>query len=179
MARLVTKKQKEAIDKLVKELFMAVGLYISNNYIFDQDTNLPWKFKNKFMKYGTNIVHNNEELFDPLFIKPMVKDLFNIALAKNEEYSDIYIRSVCPIFSNQRKALIIYTDSGSLQTRFYEHEVLMYYEGCFILADTLNQDNIDLLSYIDSFMETIIPRKTTKRKKEIFDGIYRTTGRDY
>lgn len=179
MARKTKKEiQEEAINKLVKELFMAVGLYISNNYIFDQDTNLPWKFRNKNMKYGTMVIHNDDELFDPLLIKPMVKDLFNIALAKNEEYSDMYIRSVCPVFENQRKALIIFTDSGQLCTRFYKHEVLMYYEGCFLLADTLTQENIELLETIDSFMSDIIPKKSTRKRKEIFDGIYRATGKD-
>lgn len=172
-------KQQEAISKLVKELFMAVGLYMSNNYIFDQDTNLPWKFKNKYMKYDTMVIHNNEELFDPLLIKPMVKDLFNITLAKNAEYSDMYVRSVCPVFENQKKSLIIYTDTGRLCTRFYDHEILMYYEGCFILADTLSQENMELLDYIDSFMSDIIPKKTTRRKKEIFDGLYRTARGDY
>ena len=28
---------------------MAVGLYMSNNYIFDQDSGLPWMFKNKMV----------------------------------------------------------------------------------------------------------------------------------
>lgn len=180
MARKTKREtQQEAINNLVKQMFMAVGLYMSNNYIFDQDTSLPWKFKNKFMRYDTLVIHNNEELFDPLLNKPMVRDLFNITLAKNEEYREMYVRSVCPVFEKQKKALIIYTDGGVLRTRFYKHEVLMYYEGCFLLADMLTQDNLELLEQIDLFMSELIPKKSIRKRKEIFDGLYRTARNDY
>lgn len=165
------KKQEEAINKLVIELFRSVGLYISNNRIFDQDTNLPWKFKNRYVKYGTLVVHHDEELFEPILCKPMIRDLFNIALAKNEEFNDMYIKSIYPIFDQKKKGLIINTDCESLHTHFYNLEVLIYYEACFILSNTLTEEIIDLLNYIDSFMIKIIP-KSMKRKKAIFDGIY-------
>ena len=97
----VTKKERrqQLIDALVKNTLMAVGLEISNTFILDQDSGLPWKVNNKFVRYHPYKVisiHKDQMLFDPLESKIQVKDLMNISIAKAARYDNLYVKSIFP-----------------------------------------------------------------------------------
>lgn len=161
-----TKKQlqQETIDMLVTELFRAVGLCMSNNYIFDQDMNLPWKFKNKFVKYKTTIVHNNEVLFDPILSKHMMRDIFNMAVAKAAQFDGLYIKSICPVFKPNGKSIQIFLADGIISSRSYSNEILAYYDICFELSCCNTPELIEALRYADTFIQDYYPKKSKGKK---------------
>ena len=106
----VTKKERrqQLIDALVKNTLMAVGLEISNTFILDQDSGLPWKVNNKFVRYHPYKVisiHKDQMLFDPLESKIQVKDLMNISIAKAARYDNLYVKSIFPEMTSSIRTL--------------------------------------------------------------------------
>lgn len=169
-------RQQMKIDELIKRSLMAVGLYMSNNYIFDQDTNLPWMFKNKIVKFPQtckNIpIHCNEVIFHPLFSKQMVKDLFDIGIAKAIQYDDLYVKAIAPEITDKGKNLVLYRDQDIIKTTTYEHEVMIYYEMMFLIADMLTEEVTLLLHEIDDMLNGMIPKKKSNRRKVLFNAVY-------
>ncbi|MDD3122084.1 MAG: hypothetical protein PHC62_01050 [Candidatus Izemoplasmatales bacterium] len=173
-------RQQELVTRLVKEMFMAVGLYVSNNYVFDQDSNLPWKFKDRLVKYANpgllTTIHSNETLFDPLMSKAMVKDLLDIGIAKAIRYDDLYMKALAPEINHGSKTLVLLTDKDKIRTGTYFHEIVTYYDMAFILAEMKTEEMVQLLIEVDQLLSEVLPKKRTRgstRKKDFFNGIYR------
>lgn len=170
-------RQQQMTTELVRKMMMAVGLYMSNNYIFDQDSNLPWLFKNKIVKYPQlcqNVsVHCNEVIFNPLLSKAMVKDLLDIGIAKAIRYDDLYVKAIAPEISDNGKKLVLYTDGTTINTNTYDHEIMIYYDMAFILSNMMTEENQSLLASIDNMLTDIIPKRKVNRKKVFFDDFYR------
>ena len=164
----VTKKERrqQLIDTLVKNTLMAVGLEISNTFILDQDSGLPWKVNNKFVRYHPYKVisiHKDQMLFDPLESKIQVKDLMNISIAKAARYDNLYVKSIFPEMSSDSKQLVILTDQDRIKTEKYAHEILIYYDMMFRINELLTPELLNMLKEAD--MSILPPISNSKRRR--------------
>lgn len=164
----VTKKERrqQLIDALVKNTLMAVGLEISNTFILDQDSGLPWKVNNKFVRYHPYKVisiHKDQTLFDPLESKIQVKDLMNISIAKAARYDNLYVKSIFPEMSSDSKQLVILTDQDRIKTEKYTHEILIYYDMMFRINELLTPELLNMLKEAD--MSILPPISNNKRRR--------------
>lgn len=178
----ITKKERrqQVIDILVKNTLMAVGLEISNTFILDQDSGFPWKVNNKFVRYNPNkviTIHKDQILFEPLLSKLQIKDLMNIAISKVARYDFVYIKSIFPEMTSDRKRLIVLTDKDRIETEWYDHEVLIYYDMMFRINEMLTPELLEILKEADTVtLSQIIPKKkrvsASSLKKGPFSDVY-------
>jgi len=163
----VTKKERrqQIIDIIVKNTLMAVGLEISNTFILDQDSGLPWKVNNKFVRYHSNKVisiHKDQILFEPLESKIQVRDLMNISIAKGARYDNLYVKSIFPEMTAESKRLVILTDKDRIKTEEYAHEILIYYDMMFRINEMLTPELLNILKEADT---SILPPNLNRRKR--------------
>ena len=164
----VTKKERrqQLIDTLVKNTLMAVGLEISNTFILDQDSGLPWKVNNKFVRYHPYKVisiHKDQMLFDPLESKIQVKDLMNISIAKAARYDNLYVKSIFPEMTSDNKQLVILTAQYRIKTEKYTHEILIYYDMMFRINELLTPELLNMLKEADNSI--LPPISNSKRRR--------------
>ena len=169
-------RQRNLTNELLLKTLMAVGLYMSNNYIFDQDSGLPWMFKNKMVKYPYNSpnisLHCNEVIFNPLLSKAMVKDLSDIGIAKAIRFDDLYVKALAPeILENGNKKLVLYTNDDVITTNTYKHEIMIYYDMAFLLADMMTEENKNLLRDIDEMLVDIVSKRKINHRKKVFSDV--------
>ena len=163
-------------QRIILKIFQVVGLDMSNNFhVIDQDTSAYWTNRDKYVKvscFGFTPIHFEEIRFDPFENKNMVKDLFNIFIAKKSQYENFYIKMMfLDVDKKGKKQLIIMTDEEKIITEKYSHEILCYYDMIFRIGNRLSYDNIEDLMFIDNvYLDAF---RYPKKRKGIFDGIYR------
>lgn len=143
-------------------LFLEIGLSINNEqYIYDQDTGIVLKFKDKRIKMSfSNTVYgsNNDIIFDPSTNYDLMVKLFGYYIEKETSNgNDIgYIahfteeeagRVFVPDGERFKQRLVIKTKNGDIGTNYYYNLYLSYIEAIFIISGNTGYDlsNFDIL----------------------------------
>lgn len=144
------------------ELFLEIGLSINNeNYIYDQDTGIILKFKDKRIKMslnGTVYGSSNDIIFDPTSNYDLMVKLFGYYIEKEtSNENDIgYIAHFTEEETNKafiskderfKQRLVIRTKNGDICTNYYYNLYLSYIEAIFIISGNNNYDlsNFDIV----------------------------------
>lgn len=143
-------------------LFLEIGLSINNDqYIYDQDTGIILKFKDKQIKMSfINNVYagNNDIVFDPSTNYNLIVTLFGYYIEKEaangndigyiahfseEEAGKVFI----PKGERFKQRLVIRTKNGDINTEGYYNLYLAYIEAIFIISGNTGYDlsNFDIL----------------------------------
>ncbi len=150
------------LKEMYYNLFLEIGLSInSNQYIYDQDTDIVLKYKDKYMKMSFNsevYAGRNDMVFDPVTNYNLIVTLFGYYIEKETANgNDIgYIadfreeefkRAIIPKGERFRQRVIIKTKRGDLYTNYYYNLYLAYIEAIFILSGNSEYDlsNFDIL----------------------------------
>lgn len=143
-------------------LFLEIGLSINNEqYIYDQDTGIVLKFKDKRIKMSfSNTVYgsNNDIIFDPSTNYDLMVKLFGYYIEKETSNgNDIgYVahfteeeagRVFVPDGERFKQRLVIKTKNGDIGTNYYYNLYLSYIEAIFIISGNTGYDlsNFDIL----------------------------------
>lgn len=150
------------LNEMYYELFLEIGLAInSDQYIYDQDTGIVLKYKDKYMKMSfTNEVYSgrNDMVFDPTDNYHLIvtllgyyiekesaigNDIGYIADYKEEEFK----RGFYAKGERFRQRVVIRTNKGDIFTQYYYNLYLAYIEAIFLLSETYDYDlsNFDTL----------------------------------
>ena len=145
------------------ELFLEIGLGINRDqYIYDQDTGIVLKFKEKHIKTNLNnnnvYAGNNDIVFDPSTNFNLIVTLFGYYIEKEqtndndigyiaqfteEEAGKVFI----PKGERFKQRLVIRTKNGDIYTSYFYNLYLAYIEAIFIISGNNNYDlsNFDIL----------------------------------
>ena len=150
------------LNEMYYNLFLEIGLSInSDQYIYDQDTGIVLKYKDKYMKMSfTNEVYSgrNDMIFDPADNYHLIvtllgyyiekesangNDIGYIADYKEEEFK----RGFYAKGERFRQRVVIRTKKGDLYTQYYYNIYLAYIEAIFLLSENFEYDlsNFDIL----------------------------------
>ena len=151
------------LNEMYYNLFLEIGLSVNNEqYIYDQDTGIVLKFKEKRIKMSfTNIVYggNNDIVFDPSTNYDLMVKLFGYYIEKETSNdNDIgYIAHFTEeeptkkVFVSEgerfKQRLVIKTKNGDISTNYYYNLYLSYIEAIFIISGNTEYDlsNFDIL----------------------------------
>ena len=150
------------LREMYYDLFLEIGLSINNDqYIYDQDTGIVLKYKDKYMKMSFNsdvYAGRNDMVFDPVTNYNLIvtllgyylekeaadgNDIGYIADFKEEEFK----RGFYAKGERFRQRVVIRTKTGDLFTNYYYNLYLAYIEAIFIVSGSTNYDlsNFDIL----------------------------------
>jgi hypothetical protein len=150
------------LKEMYYDLFLEIGLSINHDqYIFDQDTGIVLKFKDKQMKmsFSNNVyAGNNDIVFDPSTNYNLMVTLFGYYIEKEsangndigyiahfteEEAGKVFV----PKGERFKQRLVIRTKNGDIYTSYYYNLYLSYIEAIFIISGSNNYDlhNFDIL----------------------------------
>lgn len=126
-------------------LFTEIGLSINNNqYLYDQDTGIELKYKDKYIKSTVVPIPiyagKNDIVFDPVKNYNLMVSLLGYFIdkeANNPEGDRIqFIAQYIEDDQNREKQrVVIKTRNGDFASNFYRNIYLGYIEIIFILAD--------------------------------------------
>lgn len=144
------------------ELFLEIGLSVNmDQYIYDQDTGIILKFKDKQIKMGFNnnvYAGNNDIVFDPSTNYNLMVTLFGYYIEKEaandndigyiaqfteEEAGKVFV----PKGERFKQRVVIRTKNGDIYTSYFYNLYLAYIEAIFIISGSTNYDlsNFDIL----------------------------------
>ena len=150
------------INEMYYNLFLEIGLSTNNEqYIYDQDTGIVLKYKEKYIKMNFNndtYPGKNDIVFDPatnynlivtLFGYYIEKELSNgndigyIADFKEEEHNRAFI----PKGERFRQRVVIRTKRGDIYTDYFYNLYLAYIHAIFIISGNEEYDlsNFDII----------------------------------
>jgi len=143
-------------------LFLEIGLSINmDQYIYDQDTGIVLKFKDKHIKMSFNnnvYAGNNDIIFDPSTNYNLIVTLFGYYIEKEsangndigyiahfteEEAGKVFV----PKGERFKQRVVIRTKNGDIYTNYFYNLYLAYIEAIFIISGNTDYDlsNFDIL----------------------------------
>ena len=150
------------LKEMYYNLFIEIGLSINNDqYIYDQDTGIVLKYKDKYMKMsftGDVYAGRNDMVFDPItnynlivtllgyYIEKEIangNDIGYIADFKEEEFKrEVYVKG-----ERFKQRVVVKTKNGDFCSNYYYNLYLAYIEIIFILSGNTEYDltNFDIL----------------------------------
>ena len=148
------------IYELYYHLFTEIGLSISpNQYLYDQDTGIELRFKDKYIKATVHPIPiysgKNDIIFDPSKNYNLMVSLLGYYIDKesnNTEQSDnigFIAQYIEETPGREKQRVVIKTKRGEIKSQFYFNIYLGYIEIIFILSgnflpDLSNFDFIEL-----------------------------------
>ena len=144
------KMMYDDIFELYYNLFAEIGLGInSNQYLYDQDTMIELKYKDKYIKATVRPIELYSGMNDIVFDHTnyhLMATLFGYYLDKNSgriPYISHYFEEDS---SKEKTRLIVKTGNGDIITQFYYTSCLPYIEALFSLSDNqVDLSNFDIL----------------------------------
>ncbi len=150
------------VNEMYYELFLEIGLGVnSSQYIYDQDTGIVLKYKDKHIKMNFNnnvYAGNNDIVFDPSTNYNLMVTLFGYYIEKetNEGKNIGYIaqfteddQSKAFVAKGERfkQRVVVKTTHGDICSNYYYNLYLAYIEIIFILSENNDYDlsNFDIL----------------------------------
>lgn len=148
------KVQFDDFFELTYNLFSEMGISLNNeNYIYDQDTCQPIKFKEKYIKasFTPQPIYpgRNDIIFEPNKNYNLMVSLFGWFMDKYLHSEDCKINYVAHFVDEtpeKQQRVVLRTTQGDISTMFYSHLYLSYIETIFLLTDSINPDlhNFDI-----------------------------------
>ena len=166
--------------KIANNVLKYAGMTVSKDYyILDEDSYLPWKFKDKYVLYKPDerliAVHFDQIIFDPLN-KLMMKDLLDIAIAKFIQYEEIYVKmAYVEVDTRNKKKAHIITENDRISSEYYDHEIIAFYDMIVRIGPDLKETKalfIDDLYKMDAILNDYLPKGKKIRKRGFFDDIH-------
>ena len=151
------------MKELYYNLFADLGLSInSDQYIYDQDTGITLKFKDKYMKmdfFKDVYAGNNDIVFDPSTNYNLIITLFGYFVEKEAangndigfiaQYTEEEPNSknISAKGARYKQRLVVKTKNGDIYSNFYYNLYLAYIEVIFTIAGSTEFDlsNFDIL----------------------------------
>ena len=85
---------------------------------------------------------------------------------------DLYVKALAPeILENGNKKLVLYTNDDVITTNTYKHEIMIYYDMAFLLADMMTEENKNLLRDIDEMLVDILSKRKINHRKKVFSDV--------
>lgn len=142
--------------ELYYHLFLEIGLSINgNNYLYDQDTEIPLMYKDKYIKATTFPVPiyagRNDIVFDPSQNYNLMVSILGYYIDKesNSDSGDNigFIAQYIEDNDIEMQRVVVKTKNGDYASQFYHNVFLGYIEVIFLLAHSFNVDlsNFDLV----------------------------------
>lgn len=142
--------------ELYYHLFLEIGLSINgNNYLYDQDTEIPLMYKDKYIKATTFPVPiyagRNDIVFDPSQNYNLMVSILGYYIDKesNSDSGDNigFIAQYIEDNDIEMQRVVVKTKNGDYASQFYHNIFLGYIEIIFLLAHSFNVDlsNFDLV----------------------------------
>lgn len=136
-------------------LFMEMGLSInSSQYLYDQETGIELKYKDKFIKADVNgnVIYagKNDIVFDPARNYNMMVTLIGYYIERetiNGTANFVFIaQSVEDNADRTKQRVVVRTNRGDIASQYYKNVYLGFIEVIFLLAENFIPDlsNLDI-----------------------------------
>lgn len=150
------------VYEMFYHLFTEIGLGISNNqYLYDQDTGIELRFKDKYIKATVHPIEiyagRNDIVFDPARNYNLMVTLFGYYIDKESHDPDgdkigfiaQYIENEFASKERERQRVVVKTSRGDIASQYYYNIYLGYIECIFILSENFSVDlsNFDFFEF--------------------------------
>lgn len=142
------------INELYYQLFLEIGLCINNdNYLYDQDTNIFLKYKDKFIKAAVDTTPiyagKNDIIFDPSQNYNLATTILGYYIDKQAaslEGDRIKFIAHFVVEEGDKQRVVVRTQRGDISSQLYYNIYLAYIECVFLLAESfyVNLSNFDI-----------------------------------
>jgi hypothetical protein len=149
------------LKEMYYNLFIEIGLSINNdNYIYDQDTGIVLKYKDKYMKLSFNnevYAGRNDIVFDPSTNYNLMVMLFGYYMEKEAangndigyiaQFTEEEFKRTKDQKERYRQRAVVRTRTGDICSNYYYNLYLALIDVIFIISGSLNYDlsNFDIL----------------------------------
>lgn len=144
------------IYEMFYHLFTEIGLSINGNqYLYDQDTGIELKYKDKYIKATVQPIPiyagRNDIVFDPIKNYNLMVSILGYYIDKESQnpngdnigFIAQYIEEIPNGSSDpdkRRQRVVLKTNKGEIRSQFYNNIYLGYIEIIFILSDNFIPD---------------------------------------
>lgn len=147
------------VYEMYYNLFIEIGLAINyNQYLYDKDTGIELRFKDKYIKATIQPVEiyagRNDIIFDPLNNYNLMITLLGYFIDKvNSDEESQHIEFIAhyteELKEYEMQRVVIKTTSGDIYSNYYKNVNFGYIECIFILSGNTNYDlrNLDQVQY--------------------------------
>ena len=149
----------ENIFEMYYNLFNEIGLSINDqNYLYDQDTGLVLKYKDKFIKATVNptpiYAGRNDVIFDPAKNYNLMTSIFGYYIDKESHNPECNFKFVAQYIDDNdardKQRFVVRTKKTDIFSEFYYNVYLAYIEMIFILSGyNVDLSNFDMIDFGD------------------------------